>query len=289
LKKLLLIDGDEFLFRAAAAVEHETKFNTVLGDVDWNEPPVHVIYSHPGRAREVLEQMLDRIFERFKTEDHFLCFSSPPNFRFAVDDTYKNNRANSRKPLCYVQLREDVEGTYKCKTFPSLEADDVMGIMSTLPKWKLAGIQPIIISQDKDMKTIPTTVWNGKDLMNVSVGEANYWHMFQTLVGDTSDGYKGCPGIGKVKAEKMLKEEIAAAEHYAGYVEAHSQDGQTPMPHADLVEDACDRMWGAVVEQFEAKGLTEADAITQARLARILRWSDWDNEKKEPILWTPPQ
>ena len=26
-------------------------------------------------------------------------------------------------------------------------------------------------------------------------------------------------------------------------------------------------------------------ALTQARLARILRASDWDNKKKEPILW----
>jgi hypothetical protein len=41
--------------------------------------------------------------------------------------TYKNNRANSRKPLCYVQLREDVEKDYICKSFPTLEADDVMG------------------------------------------------------------------------------------------------------------------------------------------------------------------
>jgi 5'-3' exonuclease len=162
MKKLLLIDGDEFLFRAAAAVEHETKFNTTLGEPDWSEPPVHVLFSHPGRAWEVLEQMLDRIFERFKTEDHFLCFTSPPNFRYGVDATYKNNRANSRKPLCYVQLREDVEAKYKCKAFPGLEADDVMGVLATMPMKKA---QRIIVSQDKDMKTIPTTVWNGKDLM----------------------------------------------------------------------------------------------------------------------------
>ena len=31
-----------------------------------------------------------------------------------------------------------------------------------------------------------------------------------------------------------------------------------------------------------------ADAIKQARLARILRNEDWDAVKKEPILWTPP-
>ena len=78
--------------------------------------------------------MLDRhVFERFGTRDHFLCFSSPPNFRFTVDPTYKNNRATSRKPLCYAQLREDVEKTYRCKALEGLEADDVMGIFATSP------------------------------------------------------------------------------------------------------------------------------------------------------------
>lgn len=262
--KLLLIDGDEFLFRAAAAVEHETKFNTVLGEPDWSEPPVHVVFSHPGRAREVLDQMMERIFERFETKSHYLCFSSPPNFRFGVDPSYKNNRANSRKPLCYVQLREDVEKDYRCKAFSGLEADDVMGILATMPALATKN-QCIIVSQDKDMQTIPTHVWRQGDLMLVSEEEANVYHMFQTLVGDTSDGYKGCPGIGKVKAEKLLADATmdASPSNYWGDV------------------------WKAVVGAFESKGLTEADALVQARLARILRWSDWDNEKKEPILWTP--
>jgi DNA polymerase-1 len=42
-----------------------------------------------------------------------------------------------------------------------------------------------------------------------------------------------------------------------------------------------------VVSLYAKAGLTEADALRQARLARILRWTDWDNKKKEPILWTP--
>ena len=46
--------------------------------------------------------------------------------------------------------------------------------------------------------------------------------------------------------------------------------------------------WDAVVEAFTFKaGLTEADALKQARLARILRWSDWNSETKTPILWSP--
>lgn len=268
MSKLLLIDGDEFLFRAAAAVEQEARFNEVLDEIDWEEPPIHVLYSHPGEAQKALVDMLGRIFDRFKTENHFLCFSTGPNFRFGVDPTYKNNRAGSRKPLCYTLLRETVESAYNCKAFPTLEADDVMGVMATAPAFTKKH-QCIIVSQDKDMKTIPTTVWNGKDLVTYSEKEADYWHMYQTLVGDTSDGYKGCPAIGKVKAEKLLGN---INEFGPGY---------------EVGSGAPNTMWEAVVRAYEKAGLAETDALIQARLARILRWSDWDNEKKQPKLWSP--
>jgi DNA polymerase-1 len=258
-KRLLLIDGDEFLFRACAAVEKEVKFNVILGEVDWNEPPIHVLGSNPVQAREVLDEMLDRVFERFETREHLLCFSTGPNFRYGVDPTYKNNRANSRKPLCYVELREQVEADFKCKALPGLEADDVMGIVATTPAVQKRN--PIIVSQDKDMQTIPTSVWRQGELINVTEEMADYYHLFQTLVGDTSDGYKGCPGVGKVKAAAILD---------------------------SIVEDATPQQrWETVVSVFTKAGLTEQDALTQARLARILRFSDWNSTTKEPILWTP--
>jgi hypothetical protein len=46
-------------------------------------------------------------------------------------------------------------------------------------------------------------------------------------------------------------------------------------------------LWPRVLEAYTKAGLTEADALTQARLARILRWSDWDAKERKPILWTP--
>ena len=38
---------------------------------------------------------------------------------------------------------------------------------------------------------------------------------------------------------------------------------------------------------FEDKGLTEEDALCNARLARILTNEDYDSQKQEPRLWTP--
>ena len=258
LAKRLLIDGDQFLFTATAAIEHEVKWD------DQN----HILFSNVEQAWGNLVGMITRIFERFETERHFLCFSdtygAAPNFRLGIDATYKNHRAGSRKPMCYAALRERVENHYACTKFPGLEADDVMGIIATQPSQKH---HSIIVSQDKDMKTIPCTVWNGKDLVTYSEAEADYWHMYQTLIGDTADGYKGCPGVGPVKATKLLSTPDGCGDYGCC--------------------DANPALWNRVVDVYRKAGLTEANALTQARLARILRWSDWDHEKKEPILWTP--
>ena len=75
--------------------------------------------------------------------------------------------------------------------------------------------------------------------------------MYQTLVGDLTDGFGGCPTIGGVKASRVLA-----------------------VCPKDLPE-----MWDAVVAEYKRQKLDEEYALTQARLARILRASDWDNKK----------
>ena len=45
--------------------------------------------------------------------------------------------------------------------------------------------------------------------------------------------------------------------------------------------------WATVVKAFTDKGLTEEDALLNARLARILTIEDYDTEQQEPKLWTP--
>ena len=244
----LLIDGDEYLFRACIANEL---------DIRWDDHN-HVLQANEEACWSDFSGSIDRLAQKFHTQDIRVCFSGTydtPNFRLAIDPTYKASRQDKRKPMCYAALRKEAEGTYSTTAFPGLEADDVMGILATKP-----GADCIIVSQDKDMKTIPTKIWTGKEVLNITKDEDDYWHMFQTLTGDAVDGFKGCPGMGPVGAEKLVN---AAMDE----------------------EDA--PVWAAVVKAFEKKKLTEADALTQARLARILRWEDWDRFKKEPILWTP--
>ena len=45
--------------------------------------------------------------------------------------------------------------------------------------------------------------------------------------------------------------------------------------------------WSSVVQAYQKAGLTEADALTQARCARILRNVDWDDNTGMIKLWEP--
>jgi 5'-3' exonuclease len=253
-RQILLIDGDQYLWRACAATER---------DVKWDDEN-HILASNEQEAWDTVDASLRMIGGHFNNTDLVVTLTdyTQPCFRYSIDATYKGNRKASRKPLCFSEIRERVEAEYKCVMFPGLEADDVMGILATKP----GPDDKIIVSRDKDMKTIPGKLWNGVDFSVITEAAADRYHLYQTLIGDTADGYKGCPGVGPVKAEKIM----AAAEDEP----RHKEDAIT--------------YWPAVVAAYAKAGLTADDALRQARLARILRWSDWDSKKKEPILWSPP-
>lgn len=205
-----------------------------------------------------MERAIDRLTKRFETDDVLMCISHGVNFRYSVDPTYKQNRKGTRKPVGYAEIRERLEANYPSFKHDGLEADDIMGIFGTRDS------NTIICSADKDLKSVPATVWDGNKLQKVNRSDADCWFFTQVLTGDTADGYPGLPGCGPKKAEAIIIEGLKAKE---GTIEQN--------------------LWAAVLRAYEAKGLTEADALIQARLARILRSGDWDAKKKEPILWKP--
>jgi DNA polymerase-1 len=176
---------------------------------------------------------------------------SGSNYRKTVDPTYKSNRKGTRKPVGYSAMKEWVGTEYNTIMKPGLEGDDCLGLLATRP-----GNDCIMVSDDKDLKTIPGHLYRPQadEMLTITEDEADRFFLTQVLTGDTTDGYKGVPGIGPKKAEVILGSR----------------------PH-----------WGAVEQAYIKAGLTKADALTQARLARILRWSDWDTEKGEVILWKP--
>ena len=239
----LLIDADMYLYQAAQACEVETDW----GDDKWT------LHSDAGDVRKLFKEHIDQFMDQLHGNRAVLCFSDPSrsSFRKELDPTYKQNRRKRRKPLAYAACRDQLTTEYKTIIKPRLEADDVMGIVATR-----APGQFIIVSGDKDMQSVPGLLYRDGEMREISQAQADYFHLKQTLVGDATDGYPGCPGIGETKAANLLG------------------NGQGS--------------WQTVVGAFKKAGLTEADALLQARLARILRNTDWCFDKSEVKLWAPP-
>jgi len=243
----VLVDADIVAFKAAAAVERPIDW----GDGLWS---LHA-YEHEGR--DAVTAYLKGVEAKLGECEFHLFLTSSTNWRKDVLPTYKENRANTRRPLLLGSLRNWMLNELGALMVDHLEGDDLLGIQATDDPEN-----SIIVSEDKDLSTIPALVFNpAKDDAPrlISEFEANKYHMLQTLTGDKTDNYDGCPSIGPVTAAKIL-------------------DGLT-----STVD-----MWEAVVAAYAKKKLSEEVALTQARVARILRTTDYNKETGEVILWTPP-
>jgi len=228
----LLIDGDIIVYRSCAAVEKE---------IHWSDD-TFTLHSTFDDALGVFDATLADLCEQAGTDDVSFAFSDRLNWRKSLWDGYKAHRKGQRKPLAYTALKEYVEKKYESFTFPELEADDVLGILSTRHPDKY-----MIWSLDKDLMQVPGAHLIDDEVVQVTPEQGAAFHMYQTLVGDASDGYKGCPGVGPKKA--------------AGITE-----------------------WDEVVKLFEKAKCTEEDALLNARLSRILLNHDYN---EEVILWNP--
>jgi len=249
----VLLDTDIVAYKFASAAQKVYKWDEETTSVDITMTDEVII--------ERTVEYIDAIIDACSADKVIVCLSDPHvNFRKSVLPSYKGNRVGVDKPVKLSWLKDQLAALYPSYIRPTLEADDVMGILSTHPK--LNPGKKIIVSTDKDMKTIPGWLFNpDKDIKPrlIPEPEADWWHMYQTLTGDPTDGYKGCPQIGDKKAREIL--DACSA-------------GVTPY-------------WPAVINAYAVKGLTEEEALVQARCARILRYSDYNFSKKEPILWTP--
>lgn len=258
--RTVIIDGDVVVYKVAEAVADSYEIATSEDD--------DFIYRNIGWAKkdsaiETLENMIDKICKDCKADTVCIALSDMNNnFRKVVNPNYKGNR-KTIKPILYEFLRNYMNETgYKIYERPNLEADDVIGILATSEK--IIKGDKVIWSLDKDFKTIPCKFHRAKigskdESIIISKEEADWWFMYQTLIGDRVDGYEGCKGIGDKTARKILGE---------------------------IGENPIYVMWQSVIDAYKSKGYTEEDALRNARMARILRAEDYDFKNKEVKLWT---
>lgn len=248
--RIAIIDADIYIYQAASAVETP---------IDWGDG-LWTLHADEKQATILFNETITQLADAVDADEVILALSDKENFRKNILPSYKSNRSGVRKPMLIPRLRTVAIARWNTYLRPGLEGDDIIGILST---WGGLRGTKIIVTGDKDMYTIPGQVYMSHKpefgIAKVSTDEARYHHMLQTLTGDTTDGYSGCPGVGPVKARKIL----------------------------DTVEGEPKDYWAAVVKAYEKAGLSEEEALVQARVAYILQASHYDFHNKEPILWTP--
>lgn len=268
----LLIDADIVAYQSTAATEKK---------YDWGDTGGEVKATDFEAAKKQAENEIEYLRDKLDADEVIICLSDDVyNFREDIWSGYKQNRAGSERPEYLYDLKEWLHEDYEVAIRPRMEADDVMGILSTEPHEG----RRIIVSQDKDMQTVPGLLFNpnkDKKVRTITPEFAERFMLWQALTGDQTDGYKGCPGVGPTGADRAL-DKCEARMSYDHELKSGPRKGETEIRYR---WETFGSSWEALVACFEAAGLSEKDAIQQVNLARILKFSDLDGSRIKP--WVP--
>ena len=242
----LIFDGDLLAYQSCCAVEEDFKFNEYQ----------HVLVSDERDALDLMAMKIEQA--QAITNDNkkiIMTFTDYPTFRHTeVYQDYKGNRIGKRKPLALRDVINATKRYYHTVVYPGLEADDAMALLSTSGDYK----DPIIVSGDKDMRSVPCTLLRNEEIEIISEKRADRNWLCQALTGDKVDNIEGLPGVGPVTAEKILGD-------------------------SESVSD----MWDKVVGAYEKKKLSYKSALQSARLTRILRHGEYNKVTGKVTLWEP--
>lgn len=282
-KGVLVMDGDWLVYQSMAAAEVETDW----GDDIWTLECDH------AKARSILDSAIESYRTRKKAwrdATVVLAFTDDVNWRkVLVDETYKENRKATRKPVGY---RDFLQALWERDEFihikeDMLEGDDVMGIIGSGHE-AFGFKKAVLVSCDKDFKTIPDVdfLWcTTGNILTQTKETADWWHLFQTIKGDMTDGYSGIPGWGDT-AEGFLNDPFIV-EPVESVLKSGKNKGQTVTKWAKRAPDATETLWDCIKSIGAKAGMTEQEIIKQGQMARILRFEEYNYIDKEIYLWTP--
>ena len=205
-QKILLIDGFSILNRAYYALP---LLSTKEGEY------TNAVYGFMN--------MFFRFMEEEKPDYITVAFDVPqPTFRHEKYGAYKGTRKGmpdelrAQVPMLKTLLEKMQINTAEC---PGFEADDVIGTLAA--KATDAGIEPVIISGDRDLLQLATDTvkirlpktkagktevedYLAADVLAKYGVSPQAFIDVKALMGDASDNVPGVPGIGEVTATKII-------------------------------------------------------------------------------------
>lgn len=225
---LALIDGDVIAYLAC-----KSRYRTpegalvVLLDRSTKHFEKYEDREYLESSWEEFKNIISDSLEKVWATEHLTAVKGDSNFRDTLYPQYKANRkkdpskTNSFVPI--LRKLAVVEGL----AIPAegREADDLLRIWAT--QADAAEEDYIIISNDKDLDCIPGKHYNVKKniLFEVTPEEATRFFYQQLISGDTVDNIPGVPGMGPVKAQKLMHkllseetmQEIVVEQYFGAY------------------------------------------------------------------------
>tara|TARA_B110000902_G_C14265061_1_gene571108 strand:- start:1653 stop:2417 length:765 start_codon:yes stop_codon:yes gene_type:complete len=181
-KRIALIDADSLLY------------------YEMNKPTLEeAIAGVDDRIETILKETDADMYAGFLTIGK--CF----RYRVAKSKPYKHNRKVGNKPPIFYALKEYIKQAWNFTWVHGLEADDCVSLYANNME---KGYSPTICSPDKDvLKQVPGKHFNFQKAIWIDTSKEKGLEFLwmQTLMGDSTDGIPGIPGLGEKTAEKIIK------------------------------------------------------------------------------------
>ena len=197
--KTVLIDGDSIAYMGGAQSSYKectTLIDKLIGGI--------------------LEACESNIFELY-----IECPFDKDIFRkhVAVTKPYKGNR-KAERPAFLVEAKQHMIKRWNATVAKKVEAEDLVAIRATE-----LGSKAIIAGIDKDLLQVPGRHFNYRALQFIDVSQfhGDFNLHLQWLMGDCTDNITGIPGLGIVRASKLI-EECETTEELVGKVNAAYKD-----------------------------------------------------------------
>jgi 5'-3' exonuclease len=176
-----------------------------------------------------IDNLLQKILTKTGSTSYYLFLSEGKYFRHSINEHYKGKRTASS--LKYLKtLKKYLVEQYYAEAWKNVEADDCVTYVQQL---FLSGKLPeftktVVCAIDKDIKKqIAGEMYDYRtDTFTVTTSdEAEKFLHIQSIMGDSTDNITGIPGIGEVKATKLLENipiKECCIEAYRAYCKHYS-------------------------------------------------------------------
>ena len=202
---IALIDADSIVYRVCCAVEDKTIWNEmeVLTGQEIDLDIEHTINLDTMYA--TIDGIIENILFATECKKAMICIGDgTENFRFNNPLGYKENRKDLRKPEGFKEAIDYLVNEHKARLIGNnlIEVDDEVVYLKTKypDKYMLCAIDKDVLYQTEGEHYN----YVKDEFITVTKEDTIKYLFYQALVGDASDGYKGCKGIGDKKAKDLL-------------------------------------------------------------------------------------